>query len=40
MNLHIARTTLQSKPPKHLIEMTAYEAVAMLVVATLMVMAL
>ncbi len=40
MNLLIARTTLESTPPKHLFKITAYEVVAMLLVAALLVIAL
>ena len=40
MNLHVARTTLQSKPPKRLIEMAAYEVVALLIVAGMMVISI
>jgi hypothetical protein len=40
MILHIAIATSQAKPPKHMVEMTAYEAIVMLVVAALMVMSI
>jgi hypothetical protein len=33
MNLDTARATLNSRPSKHLFEITAYEAVAMFAVA-------
>ncbi len=39
MNLHTARMTLETKPPKRFIAMAAYEAVVMLIIAGLMVMA-
>ena len=38
MNLLIAKTTLKSRPPKHLIELTAYEAVVAVITAALLVM--
>lgn len=38
MNLYIARTTLLSKPSKHLIEVTAYEVLAMVLAGTLLLM--
>ena len=40
MNLLVARTAIQSKPSKRLIEMTAYEAVVMLLVAAALVFTL
>ncbi len=39
MDLHTARLTLETKPPKRLIEMAAFEAVVMIIIAGLMVMA-
>ena len=40
MNLLVAKAALKSTPPKHLIELTAYEMVAMLLAAMLLVFAL
>jgi len=39
MSLHLARTTLQSTPPKCLIKMNAYEVVALLRVESLLIIA-
>ncbi len=39
MNLLVAKTTLESKPPKHLVELTAYEFLAMLAAAMILVIA-
>ncbi len=38
MNLQVAKNTLEYRPPKRFIELTAYEAIAMVVVASLLVM--
>lgn len=37
MNLQLAKDTLSTRPPKCFIELAAYEAVALLVIAGLMV---
>ena len=37
MNLQVARNTLEYRPPERFIELAAYEAVAMLVIAILLV---
>ena len=39
MNLLVAKTALESTPPKHLIELTAYEMIAMLLAAMLLLFA-
>ncbi len=36
MNLLVAKTTLESKPPKHLVELAAYQILAMLAAAMLL----
>ena len=37
MNLLVAKTTIQSRPPKGLVELAAYEVVAFIVIAALLV---
>lgn len=37
MNLHVARTTLRSKPPKQFIELTCYEVLAFVAIALVLV---
>lgn len=37
MNLLVAKTALESRPPKHFVELTVYEVVAAFVIAAILV---